>query len=196
MPPKAKPATAAKTIQKRSGRPAAAAAVKAATATLLPLQRGGGSPSLHPQPPVRPLSPPAIELNTGTDDERIAALELHSQAVIDSLDEVKERYEELMTMFAALRIDIQGNIRPQPVTQTATISNGLGSMQVLSLTWCHVHLMLHILSSSYHPNSDPKAKSILVWLRGCILMQQLEELPLSMRAQLPTRKRSRTILPS
>src|SRR5271170_8331925 len=99
MPPKAKPtATAAKAIQKRSSRPAAAAAVKAATGNLLPQRRGAASPPVQLQP--RSGSPPT---SIGGGDERIGALELQNRALLESLDEVKERDDELMDLFTSLR---------------------------------------------------------------------------------------------
>jgi hypothetical protein len=149
MPPKAKPtATAAKAIQKRSSRPAAAAAVKAATANLLPQRRsaqrrGAASPPVQPQ--SRSASPTT---SIGGGDERIGALELQNRALLESLDEVKERHDELMDLFTSLRSDIRDRGPADPVAKPVTIPKGMTPGQAVQhyMPWVDTTTLANVVS--------------------------------------------------
>ena len=149
MPPKAKPTTTAKTIQKRSARrPSAAAAVKAATASLLPRRRRENESIVPPQAPARSLSPTETEINIGDGGERISALELQNQALIDSIDEVKERYDELMTVLTSIRADIHENTRGPPVVEPPITIHGMTPAEAIqhSMPWVDASTLANVVS--------------------------------------------------
>src|SRR5271154_776128 len=145
MPPKAKPTATAKTIQKRSSRPAAAAAVKAATANLLPRRRGAASP---PVLQSRSGSPMSLGGGSGGGDERIGALELQNQALLESLDEVKERYDELMDLLTSLRSDIRDRGPAEPVAKPVTIPKGMTPEQAIKhyMPWVDATTLANVVS--------------------------------------------------
>src|SRR5579859_2944813 len=104
MPPKTKSTAVAKTIRKRPQRPGAAAAVKAVATGLLPRPRRRGSGP--PNPPVSPSpeqSHAPSDIGTGSTNDRLDALELTLRAIIDSLDEVRERHDELHNSINTMR---------------------------------------------------------------------------------------------
>ena len=132
MPPKTKSTAVAKTIQKRSGRPRATAAVKAAAATLLPRpRRQGVNPLSAPVSPSPDRSHAPSDIDIGSTSDRLNALELTHRAVIDSLDEVKERYDELLNSINALRTENSGTTRIDEITP-ATL-NGMKPAEAIQL---------------------------------------------------------------
>jgi hypothetical protein len=113
MPPKRKSTTAgkagtsAKTISKRIG-----------AGRVTRLARRNRSPTLDPDSPGRDRSLSILLLNDGP--SRLDALELANQAIVDSLDEVKEQYDQLQTILETLNESIRtagernhGRIGPQ-----------------------------------------------------------------------------------
>src|SRR5579859_7840067 len=104
MPPRTKSTAVAKTIRKRPQRPGAAAAVKAAATGLLPRPRRRGSGPLNP--PVSPSpeqSHAPSDIDIGSTNDRLDALGLSLRAIIDSLDEVRERHDELHNSITTMR---------------------------------------------------------------------------------------------
>jgi hypothetical protein len=215
MPPKAKPTsraaksvTKSKTIKKRSSRPGAVAAVKAATKSLLPRRRRSISSHSGSPESSRPTASPPLQ--TVLNDERITALELSNRAVTDSLNEVKERFEEFQaTLHAVLagRETGTGNTGPSiAVTRTFEGMNPAEAIQtylpwlvdekvtlanVVSCTLDVAHLIKLIPTES-----DPKVKPTLVWPQVYTLTQPREKPPLSTRALSPTKRCSQITKPS
>ena len=94
-------------IAKRSSRIRASAAVKAAAQHLV--DRHNAS-TVDPSPPRQHLSAsPGLDVD---DSGRIHALELSQRAIMDSLDEVKERFDELQTMINATLSDKVAMLTP------------------------------------------------------------------------------------
>jgi len=132
MPPKTKSTAVAKTIRKGPQRPGATAAVKAAATGLLPRPRRRGSGPLNP--PVSPSpdrSHAPSDIDIGSTNVRLDALELTHRAVIDSLDEVKERYDELLNSINAMRT---GNTATTHVGEiTPATLNGIKPAEAIQL---------------------------------------------------------------
>src|SRR4030095_13541810 len=97
----AESATKARPITKRPHRTAAVAAVKAVTQNLLSQRH---IPSSH----IASLESSQLPTpETPLSNERIKVLELSNKAVIDSLNEVKERFEEFQTMMCTALADLK-----------------------------------------------------------------------------------------
>src|SRR5579859_639447 len=132
MPPKTKSTVVAKTIRKRPQRPGAAAAVKAAATGLLPRPRRRGSGP--PNPPVSPSpeqSHAPSDIGIGSTNDRLDALELTLRAIIDSLDKVRERHDELHNSINTMRTGNTGTTHVGEMTP-ATL-NGMKPAEAIQL---------------------------------------------------------------